>query len=443
MPCEWPTYIELDGNPGIRGETLAEWVANAVVRIDLNADGDMELLVGVANVDTTTGGMDAGSVSIWTEPPTHVVKRSDAYAAWTGDGASDFAGFEVAVCDMNGDGIDDVVSSAPGTTVRAADRAGAFHVLLGPRSLTGGSLASEATWSVSGDTTTRLLGYNLKCVPDMSGDGLPDLIMGYGGHNHAYSDYSGMVHIITTKDASLTTYLEAVEARIYTTDPSVEGIGSGVGAADYNGDGLADLITGSASDEPRNHLFEAPLTGEFTQDDAVVEFTAESWGDFLGFNVINLGDHNGDGYEDIGLSAQQAGYGAVYLFWGTATYADIFVGDAPAKLRGDVIYGFGATLTNLGDINGDGETDLGVTDKDKPGGNGYVFFGPFTAGGVRTQSTADVWLEGDDTDTDYEFITNIGDWNGDGSPELAVSASEHNGLAEQEGIVYFLNGYGM
>lgn len=30
-----------------------------------------------------------------------------------------------------------------------------------------------------------------------------------------------------------------------------------------------------------------------------------------------------------------------------------------------------------------------------------------------------------------------------GNPELAVSASEHNGLAEQEGIVYVLNGNGM
>jgi len=62
---------------------------------------------------------------------------------------------------------------------------------------------------------------------------------------------------------------------------------------------------------------------------------------------------------------------------------------------------------------------------------------------VRYQSDADVWLDGDSTDTLYTFVSNIGDWNGDSVPELAVSASRHDGTYDGEGRVLFITGFGL
>jgi hypothetical protein len=277
----------------------------------------------------------------------------------------------------------------------------------------------------------------------MSGDGLPDLILGYGGQDHPDTDNYGMANLITTKDTSLTSYAEVSDAKIYGTDEDNKGMGSGIEAIDYNGDGLTDYAVGCPIEGGYAYLFESPVTGTLTQDDAAVTFWPEVAGGTTGSRFAALGDHNADGYEDLAISARQVGYGAVYLVWGTGSPTDVNLTDAPAKFRGDLRYGFGADIFNLSDINGDGELDLAIVEYVTPASDANLFFGPFHGGGVRYQSDADVWLDGDSTDTLYTFVSNIGDWNGDSVPELAVSASRHDGTYDGEGRVLFITGFGL
>jgi hypothetical protein len=441
--CDWPAYLDLDTFPSIRGESLGEWVADTIHRADINADGDPELLMGIANLESTSGDMDAGGLTLWTDPPSSPRVTSDADATWWGDAPWQFVGSASAVCDFNGDGIDDVIVSAVGTDVGPTLGAGAIHVLFGPNALTTAPLASLADWSMYGDDSLELFGDNLQCVPDMSGDGLPDLILGYGGQDHPDTDNYGMANLITTKDTSLTSYAEVSDAKIYGTDEDNKGMGSGIEAIDYNGDGLTDYAVGCPIEGGYAYLFESPVTGTLTQDDAAVTFWPEVAGGTTGSRFAALGDHNADGYEDLAISARQVGYGAVYLVWGTGSPTDVNLTDAPAKFRGDLRYGFGADIFNLSDINGDGELDLAIVEYVTPASDANLFFGPFHGGGVRYQSDADVWLDGDSTDTLYTFVSNIGDWNGDSVPELAVSASRHDGTYDGEGRVLFITGFGL
>jgi hypothetical protein len=295
-----------------------------------------------------------------------------------------------------------------------------------------------------GDDFTALFGYNLECVPDMSGDGLPDLILGYGGQNHPDSDNYGMANLITTKDTSLTSYAEVSDAKIYGTDEHNKGMGSGIEAVDYNGDGLTDYAVGCPIEDGYAYLFESPVSGTLTQDDATVTFWPEVTSGATGSRFAALGDHNADGYEDLAIAAQQVGHGVVYLVWGTGSPTDVTLGDAPAKLRGDIRYSFGAEVFNLADINGDGELDLGVGEyRSSVEAEATIFFGPFYDGGVRYQSAADIWLDGDNSDHYYQYISNIGDWNGDSVPELAVSSPLHDGTYDQEGRILFITGFGL
>jgi len=80
----------------------------------------------------------------------------------------------------------------------------------------------------------------------------------------------------------------------------------------------------------------------------------ENNGDHFGYSVANLGDINGDGYEDFGVGAhrypERNDSGRVYIYFG---------GD-PIDLEADIILGpppsvefFGAELARIGDISHD------------------------------------------------------------------------------------------
>ncbi|MFQ5869173.1 MAG: integrin alpha, partial [Candidatus Zixiibacteriota bacterium] len=81
----------------------------------------------------------------------------------------------------------------------------------------------------------------------------------------------------------------------------------------------------------------------------------ENEGDLFGYCVANLGDINGDGFEDFGVGArdyvgQETG-GRVYIYFGGASIdleADMIV-DPPTGFGS-----FGREVANIDDVNGDG-----------------------------------------------------------------------------------------
>jgi hypothetical protein len=114
------------------------------------------------------------------------------------------------------------------------------------------------------------------------------------------------------------------------------------------------------------------------------------------------------------------------------------------KIRADVRRGFGYFIHDLGDLNQDGEADFGVAEMKYPSSDTSIFFGPFNTRGVIASSSADVHLQGDgSSDYLYSVMKNMGDWNGDGAPELMVGSYEHTGTHYLSGIIYFIPGMGL
>ncbi|MBN2098473.1 MAG: FG-GAP repeat protein, partial [Dehalococcoidia bacterium] len=135
-------------------------------------------------------------------------------------------------------------------------------------------------------------------------------------------------------------------------------------AGDVNGDGYDDVIVGAylfdngQTDEGRAFVYHGSASGLSTSPD----WTAESdmARSYFGYCVGTAGDVNGDGYDDVIISAPRYGAsfyeGRVYVYLGSAAG----LGSSPSwTVDGTETLGeFGSSVGSAGDVNGDGYADV-------------------------------------------------------------------------------------
>ena len=236
-------------------------------------------------------------------------------------------------------------------------------------------------------------------------------------------------------------------------------------AADYNADGLADVVVGAWQEDIAGVSAGAiyPIYGDHSGLSAGwadrmqrSEFgaTAEEY-DYLG-DVMASGDFNGDGRDDLALGVPEAegGEGIVYVVYGTAAGLD-----AATVVRFEVGVGgilgapagaaFGSALA-AGDFNGDGYADLAV------GAPGELDPRRVSAGAVHVMYGSPLGLltsgnhlfnqgfgAGDRGEAGDDFGDTLaaGDLNGDGRDDLVIAATgERIGAASRAGAVHVLYG---
>lgn len=119
--------------------------------------------------------------------------------------------------------------------------------------------------------------------------------------------------------------------------------------------------------------------------------------------------------------------------------AGMTAGSEGFAITDNVGKGFGNSITMLGDINGDGYDDLGMTRAKGPGDNGSVFILPGVAGGYTTNmelasmpGTIKSGLFNDpgasSANVSNMVIDTIGDFNGDGVADYIVGAPLANDI---------------
>ena len=366
--------------------------------------------------------------------------------------------------DINGDGFDDVVvSSYPYVGLIVS------YVVFGKAA---GFSATMDLSSLDGTNGFRLTGggggissdYSVSSAGDVNGDGFDDLIVGNDG-----DFYEGISYVVFGKasgfgaETSIRSLMDGINGfRLVGVLGKDDDAGDSVsGAGDVNGDGFDDLLVGNPKGDVSDGSYDLDgssyvVFGKASGFSATMELASldgsngfrldgEMAGDFSGRSVSNAGDVNGDGFDDVIIGAYGAdpngdNSGSSYVVFGKASGFNATVdlsnldGSNGFRLDGEMAGDFsGRSVSNAGDVNGDGFDDLIVSafSADPNGdqsGSSYLIFG--RAAGFSAainlsslDSNSGVRLDGVAAgDYSGASVSSAGDVNSDGFDDLIIGA---------------------
>ncbi|MGB0588895.1 MAG: MopE-related protein [Myxococcota bacterium] len=268
---------------------------------DLNADGRVDLL---SNSRWLLGADQTNAYGYFGPLNGAVIEPSLSFKNLGNlEGSVSIPTQVVHLGDINADGHADLgISYTRDSTVKVD--AGALYIFHGPFE-PGASLSIEsAGGSIRGASTGLQFGQvegGAMSVADVTGDGVADLLVTNAPTGEAIGAYvfAGPIQEhITTAQAS------AVWSGEGTQRPTII-----TSAGDFNGDGFTDVVLGApgAATAGENggaaYLFYGPVSGSFSLSAADVTFNSVQGQALVGHRVGSPGDLNGDGNDDLVITA--------------------------------------------------------------------------------------------------------------------------------------------
>ncbi|MBN2232770.1 MAG: FG-GAP repeat protein [Deltaproteobacteria bacterium] len=439
VPAAWAQVIypsEIDGLKGfgnlVKGSEREIQLGWSMVSGDFNGDGKTDVAVGVPRAASPRGIVEAGVVSIYFGGADLAALPDSCEAVDYGDetesallygGAEhEYVGENLAVGDLNDDGIDDLIVAAQRVTdtdMPVSPEDAKIYVVYGGSGLSGNLAIAAAAATVIRRADSMHV--QAMATGDVNGDGTDDLLV---------SD------ILT----------DSVQHP--PVAPLVGGLPRGLNGAVY-------LFYGSAGAG-------SPPGGIDPATDANVTFRRDAGAGVFQVMSLAVGDFNRDRKLDIAFGAPDedsvnpvlAEAGRVYVVnGGTAWGAQVEADDADTVISGAYVKDqVGGTLAAV-DFNADGYDDLvigaplsgwgeaGTTGK----GRVLVVYGKGSwAANLDLYEDSDVTLRLSDAAGRIGFKTGqaivTGDYNGDGTDDLVISTPNAFAVQGTNGWVYVVYG---
>ena len=318
------TVSDVDGV--LSGESEGDFAGQSVAGIgDMDGDGWEDVAVGAvyvtgSSVDSVLGdcatadreeysdehGISAGAVYLLRGPVTGEMSLAMAEARVYGEDGADYLGYSLGgQGDLNGDGIPDLLVSAPGQCEGGLD-AGAVYVMDGP--VYGDLTAGDAGWKVLGGARRELAGEAVSVAGDVNGDGLDDFVVGVRFREGADGADQGVAYLVLGPGIGVDE-LESADASLW-GEEALDRAGSSVASAgDVNVDGFDDLLIGARGSSTEAtyggaaYLVHGPVTGSGDLSDAAAKFVGSEVSEGVGESVAGGGDVDGDGLPDLWIGA--------------------------------------------------------------------------------------------------------------------------------------------
>lgn len=359
------------------GEKLGYAVAGGA---DINQDGYDDVLIGAPGAEKV--GLVLGRGNGQAARVAGLLADDDGTFSWLEPAYCEQQfGMAVALGDVDGDGVADIVVGSPKTNhwYLAYNEIGEEYAakIIGTGSVSVyNSALAPVSIAFGNDQSKARFGRSL-ALGDLDGNETLDIVAGAPGD----ADGQGCVVGYNALDRSV-----LVQACGNTRNGR---FGYAVAAGDVDGDGNADVLVG-APNEGSEALKKAGSIRVLGGEGSFMQVTGNA-GARLGSSVA-LGDVNGDGYDDIIAGAWKdddeedaggAGKDAGSLsIWSGAT-AELIT-----TLYGESGSDHFGTALGVGDVNRDGKADIivGIPGFDAPGGGGLLG----NAGAVQVLSGAEL-----------------------------------------------------
>jgi hypothetical protein len=343
-------------------------------------------------------------------------------------------------------------------------------------------LTGSNGFTINGVAPYDTSGYFVSGAGDINGDGIDDVIIGAPGFNNDNPDATtspGYSYVVFGSTGGFPANFD-LSALDGTNGFAIKGVapnnGTGwsvSGAGDINGDGIDDVIIGARYADP-NGLIDAGSsyvvfgstsgfapTLNLSDLNGANGFTINgiAEGNETGNSVSGIGDINGDGIDDVVISALYADpnnldkAGSAYVVFGKqGGFSANFDLNALDGTNGFTINGIaegnqtGVSVSGVGDFNGDGIDDLiiGASFADPNGnysGSSYLIFGSEegfapTLNLSALDGTNGFAINGANAYDLAGKVSAAGDVNGDGFDDLIIGAYGANGFTGASYVVF-------
>ena len=338
---------------------------------DLDGDGVPDLLISAASESIPGGPFFVGRV--------HAISGADGsplYAS-TAPVPSDFAGFGASIAlagDLDGDGVTDFFAGANTEDVGGQNSVGRAYAL------SGADGSPIRTFDSPTPEPFGRFGSSVAGAGDLDGDGVPDLLAGTFSEDAGGPAFSGRAHVLSGATGAAIYTLSSPNAQNGGSFGATVAGGrdvTGDGVPDLL-IGALEESTAGGNQAGRAYVFSG-ATGGLVRTLAAPSGPA-SVGAQFSFALTFTGDLDADGTPDLLISAPSANApggapatGFAYAFSG-ASGGLIYTLSSPGASPTFSSF-FGDDVAAMGDTNGDGVDDLLVGAPVELSGRAYLFSG--------------------------------------------------------------------
>lgn len=425
----------LNGSNGFRIDGVAEddlfgWsVSNAG---DINGDSFDDVIIGARSADPN--GASSGSSYL-------IFGKASGFAATIelssldgkngfrldGVGENEYSGRIVnGAGDINGDGFDDVIIAARYSSFVVFGKASGFGAAMNLSKL-------------NGDNGFRIneLGESVSSAGDINGDGFDDVIVG-GAFGPSYVILGKAAGFDPAMDVTTLNGINGFR---------LDGAGTSVSSAgDVNGDGFSDVMIGASEEDSNGERYGSTYVvfGKETGFSATMDLSSLDGNngfrldgteyDYSGTLVSSAGDINGDGFADLiiggrGSAPSYVVFGKAFGFTAKFDLASLDGSNGFSLVNTYDIRNIGFSVSNAGDVNGDGYDDLIMSSNfysSDSSSSSHIMFGKASGFDPTLDLTSLNGSNGARLDGKNSMIalSSAGDVNGDGFDDLMVGAPD-------------------